>query len=185
MSAKEIVLLILGGVLANNFVFEKFLGVTPLLGAAKKGGKLLALGLSVLAVMLIVAPLAWVLQTALLAPKGLGYLQIPVFAALVLLVTWLLGLVADKAFKKPLGVYFPVIALNSAVLGLAVAAAETDLLTAVLTALGAGLGFLAALPVFAGLLSKIDEPAVPKAFRGFPIQILAAGIVSLALLAFK
>ena len=149
MTAKEIILLVLGGVLANNFVFERFLGLAPLFGAARKGEKLLALGLSVLAV------------------------------------TALLGLLADKLFKKPLGVYFPVIALNSAVLGLAIVASAADLLTAVLTALGVGLGFLAALPVFAGVLSRIDEQAVPKAFRGLPIQLLAAGIVSLALLAFK
>ena len=185
MTAKEIILLVLGGVLANNFVFERFLGLAPLFGAARKGEKLLALGLSVLAVMLVTAPLGWVVQTLVLQPLGLAFLQIPALAALVLAVTALLGLAADKLFKKPLGVYFPVIALNSAVLGLAIVASAADILTAVLTALGVGLGFLAALPVFSGVLSRIDEQAVPKAFRGLPIQLLAAGIVSLALLAFK
>ena len=185
MSVKEIILLILGGVLANNYMFERFLGLTPLLGAASKGRKLLALGLSVLVVLLVTAPLAWLVQAKLLAPLGLEYLQLPVFAAVILLVTWLLGLIAGKCFKATLGVYFPVIALNSAVLGLAVETASGELLPAVLTALGVGLGFLVSLPVFAGVLSRIDEQAVPKAFRGLPIQLLAAGIVSLALLAFK
>ena len=77
MTAKEIILLVLGGVLANNFVFERFLGLAPLFGAARKGEKLLALGLSVLAVMLVTAPLGWVVQTQVLQPLGLAFLRWP------------------------------------------------------------------------------------------------------------
>ena len=70
MTLKAAILLILGGVLANNYAFEKFLGTAPLLGYSKKDNKLLAVGLGVLAVILLSAPLAWAVQTWLLAPAG-------------------------------------------------------------------------------------------------------------------
>lgn len=187
MTVKSVILLILGGVLANNFVFEKFLGLTPLLGFAKKDNKLTALGLSVFVVILLTSPLTWAVQSYVLAPAGLEALQLLVFVALILCVVWLVELIAKAIFKKGLGVYFPVIALNSAVLGLAVSNVSAGLgfVEAQLTAVGVGLGFWAALYVFSGLREKIDEMYVPKAFRGLPIELMAAGIVSMALLAFK
>ena len=115
---KEILLLILGGVLVNNYAFEKFLGVTPLLGYSRKENKLVALGLSVTVVMLLVAAIAYPVQAAL-ANSGLGYLRLLVFVVLVLLVVYLVELVVKGLMHQCLGVYFPLIALNSAVLGLA------------------------------------------------------------------
>ena len=94
MTLKSAVLLILGGVLANNYVFEKFLGTAPLLGYAKKENKLLAAGLGVFAVILISAPLNWVLQTCLLAPSELDFLQILAFTALILCVAYLVAFLA-------------------------------------------------------------------------------------------
>ena len=116
MTVKSVILLILGGVLANNFVFEKFLGLPPLLGFAKKDNKLTALGLSVFVVILLTSPLTWAVQSYVLAPAGLEALQLLVFVALILCVVWLVELIAKAIFKKGLGVYFPVIALNGAVL---------------------------------------------------------------------
>ena len=115
---KEILLLILGGVLANNYAFEKFLGVSPMLGYSRRGSKLLAMGLAVTVVMLLTAAIAWPVQ-GLLEQYALGYLQILVYVAIILIVVYLVDLVAKAAFHKCLGVYFPLIALNSAVLGLA------------------------------------------------------------------
>ena len=115
---KEILLLILGGVLANNYAFEKFLGVSPMLGYSPRGSKLLAMGLAVTVVMLLTAAIAWPVQ-GLLEQYALGYLQILVYVAIILIVVYLVDLVAKAAFHKCLGVYFPLIALNSAVLGLA------------------------------------------------------------------
>ena len=105
----------------------------------------------------------------------------------MLIVVYAMNAVAKAAFKKDLGVYFPVIALNSAVLGLAVnnAADALSLGESILTALGAGLGFVLAMVLFAGVKSKINERYVPKAFRGLPVMLLAASIISLAFYAFK
>jgi len=183
---KEMLLLILGGVLVNNYAFEKFLGVTPMLGYSRKESKLTAMGLVVTLVMVITAAIACPVQAAL-AAAGLAHLELLVLVVLVLIVVYLVGLIIKAACKKCLGIYFPVIALNSAVLGLALnnAAEGYNFLQSVCAALGAGLGFMVALLLMSGVQSRIDENAVPKAFRGLPISLLAASIISMALVAFK
>ena len=187
MTLKTAILLILGGVLANNYAFEKFLGAASLLGFSGKQNKLLAAGLGVFAVILISAPLNWAVQTYILMPADLSFLQILVFTALILCVAYLVALLAKVMFKKERGVFFPVLAVNGAVLGLMLGSISEGLsfVSAMLTALGVGLGFFCGLFVFAALREKINDPAVPKAFRGLPVELLAAGIISMALLAFK
>jgi len=187
MTVKTAILLILGGVLANNYAFEKFLGTAPLLGYSKKGNKLLAVGLGVFAVILLSAPLSWAIQTFLLAPANLDFLQLLIFTALNLCVAFVVACLAKQLFQKELGAFFPVIAVNAAVLGLALSNAEESagFCQAMLTAIGVGFGFFSGLFVFSALREKIDELYVPKAFRGLPVELVAAGIISMALLAFK
>ena len=173
---KATVLLILGFVLVNNYVLSSALGLVPALGFASQRGRILALGLSVTGVTVLVSVLLWLLREAIPAP-----FQTLAAAVLALALVYLLQLVLGKK----LGIFFPLIALNGAVLGLAlkVTAAE-ELGTVVFSALGVGLGFLFALFLFAGLQKRIEPEHLPKAFRGFPIQLLAAAIVALALTAF-
>ena len=184
MTFKAIVGIVLGAMLANNYALEKFLGAAPLLGWSTQEKKITVLGVSVTVAMVLTALIAGLVQTYVLDALSLGYLQTLVFAAIVLIVVYAMNAVAKAAFKKDLGVYFPVIALN--VLGLAVnnAADALSLGESILTALGAGLGFWLALAAFAAVRSKIRERYVPKAWRGLPIYLLTAAILSMALLAF-
>ena len=115
---KEILLLILAGVLANNYAFEKFLGVTPMLGYSRRNHKLLAMGLAVTLVTVLTAAIAWPLQS-LLEKYALGYLQVLVYVALILIVVYVVELIAKATLHQCLGIYFPLLALNSTVLGLA------------------------------------------------------------------
>lgn len=185
MDFKALLLILLGGVLANNYALQKFLGVAPLLGHSRHESKITAMGISVTVVMLLTAALAWPVQNFVLAGR-FEYLQTLVFTALVLIAVYLVELLIKGLMHKRLGVYFPLIALNSAVLGLALnnAASGYNFLESLIAALGVGLGFWLALFVFSGVLSRIDNKYVPKAFRGLPVALLAAGIVSLALFAF-
>lgn len=187
MTVKSLLLLILGGVFANNYALEQFMGVTPFLGFSGKNRKALCMGLAVTAVMLLTAVVAWPINAFLLEKFSLGYLETPVFAAVVLIAAYLLGFIAKKAGLGSLGAYFPFVALNSAVLGLAVnsAAAGSTFLEALLSALGVGLGFALMMPVMQGVMTRIDQKHVPKAFRGLPISLLAASIISMVLVAFK
>lgn len=180
---KALLLIMLGGVLVNNYALEKFLGVGPVLGGRKYGSA--AMGFSVAAVMLLAAAVTWPLYR-LLVLLGAEYLETLIFVLVVLLVVYVLGAMFAKS-GKPVGAYFPLVALNSAVLGLAVnnITEGYTYVEALFAALGAGLGFVLAMVLFAGVKSKINERYVSKAFRGLPVMLLAASIISLAFYAFK
>ncbi len=180
---KALLLIMLGGVLVNNYALEKFLGIGPVLGGRKYGSA--AMGFSVAAVMLLAAAVTWPLYR-LLVLLGAEYLETLIFVLVVLLVVYVLGAMFAKS-GKPVGAYFPLVALNSAVLGLAVnnITEGYTYVEALFAALGAGLGFVLAMVLFAGVKSKINERYVPKAFRGLPVMLLAASIISLAFYAFK
>ena len=180
---KALLLIMLGGVLVNNYALEKFLGIAPVLGGRKYGSA--AMGFSVAAVMLLAAAVTWPLYR-LLVLLGAEYLETLIFVLVVLLVVYVLGAMFAKS-GKPVGAYFPLVALNSAVLGLAVnnITEGYTYVEALFAALGAGLGFVLAMVLFAGVKSKINERYVPKAFRGLPVMLLAASIISLAFYAFK
>lgn len=180
---KALLLIMLGGVLVNNYALEKFLGVGPVLGGRKYGSA--AMGFSVAAVMLLAAAVTWPLYR-LLVLLGAEYLETLIFVLVVLLVVYVLGAMFAKS-GKPVGAYFPLVALNSAVLGLAVnnITEGYTYVEVLFAALGAGLGFVLAMVLFAGVKSKINERYVPKAFRGLPVMLLAASIISLAFYAFK
>ena len=174
---KEAILLILGFVLVNNYALTACFGLTPLLGFASRREKILALGLSVTGVMLLTSVILWLLRGLIPA-----WAQIIAAMAIVLVLTDLL----QRLLGKRLGVYFPVIALNSAVLALALNLTAADsIVTVILSALGAGLGFLLGLFLLSGLEARIEDDQLPKAFRGLPIRLLAAAIVALAVSAFK
>ncbi len=174
---KETVLLALGFVLINNYALTAFYGLTPLLGFSRRGEKILVLGLGVTAATLVTSLLLWLLRGVI--PE---YLRILAGVAIVLAFVYLVELVCGKKF----GVWFPVIALNSAVLAIALNSVEAEnVLTVILGALGVGLGFLFGLFLMSGVEKRIESEHLPKAFRGFPIQFLAAAIIALALTAFN
>ena len=175
MTIKELILLVLAGVLADNLAFEKLFGITDVVGNAGKSGKLWQFGLTTAAVMVVAEAIAWPLGQIL--P---GYLSTLVLVALVLILAW----VAEKVMKQKL---FALIALNAAVFGalLSLGAAGYGFGASVLAALGMGLGFTLALILMSGVQSRIDEHYVPESFRGLPVSVLAAAIIAMALVAFK
>ena len=183
---KTMFAILLGGVLLNNYALSSFLGVSAMFGSSKDTKKAAIMGCAVTVVMVLAGAIAWPVEKFVLSAFGLGYLQTLVYVSIILAVSYLVGAVAKAAFKKPLGVWFPLIALNSAVLGVVLtnAAEGYGFVQAVVAALAAGLGFLLAMVVFSGVRSRIEEQYVPKAFRGLPVQLMAACIIALALYAF-
>ncbi len=186
MSIKTLIVIILSGILANNYALEKLLGVTPFLGFSRREDKAGTMGLAVAAIMLLTAAVAWPVQTYLLDALSLGYLQILVYTLVILALVYGAEALLKRS-GKTLGVYFPVLALNSALLGLCVNNAGSGLgyVEALAAALGAGLGFALGMAVFSALLTKVNNSGVPKAFRGLPVTLLAASIFSMLLTAFK
>ena len=173
---KEMILLILGFALVDLYAASTLLCTTPLLGQEKAERKLLALGLSV-AVLTVIAALLLTLLRGLVP----SYLLVLAGAALALVLAYVLRLVA----RKPMGLWLGLIALNIAGLSLGLLRVETEsTLSLILTALGVGLGFAAALFLLDGVQNRLEPEHMPKAFRGLPIQLLVAGILALALTAF-
>ena len=183
---KSLFAILLGGVLLNNYALQSFLGVTTFLGASKDTKKATVMGIAVTVVMTLSGFLTWLVNNFVLAAFGLEYLQTLVFVAIILAVAYLVGAAAKAVSKKCLGVWFPLVALNSAVLGVTLnnVAEGYSLLQALVSSVAVGLGFLLAMVVFCGVRSKIEEQYVPKAFRGLPIHLMAASILALALFAF-
>ncbi len=182
--------IIIGGLLVNNFVLSQFLGICPFLGVSKKIGQAVGMSLSVLAVMTLATAVTWPIYTYLLAPNGMDYLQTLVFilviAALVQLVEVLLKRFIPTLYKA-LGLYLPLITTNCAVLGVTILNIDNghNFWQSLANALGAGLGFLLAMVLFAGVRERLDAAPIPKGLKGLPITLVAAALVSLSFVGFQ
>ncbi|MEG1569516.1 MAG: RnfABCDGE type electron transport complex subunit A [Oscillospiraceae bacterium] len=190
----EYFLLIIGAVFVNNFVLCQFLGICPFLGVSKKTDTALGMGLAVMFVMGIASIFTWLIQKLLVA-AGIEYLQtiafILVIAALVQIVEMVLKKFMPSLYSA-LGVYLPLITTNCAVLGVAIlniqsfgAAGGISLLMSFLNGVFSGAGFLLAILLLAGIRERMDISSVPKPFRGFPITLITASIMSMAFVAFS
>ena len=182
--------IIIGGLLVNNFVLSQFLGICPFLGVSKKIGQAVGMSLAVLAVMTLATAVTWPIYTYLLAPNGMDYLQTLVFilviAALVQLVEILLKRFIPTLYKA-LGLYLPLITTNCAVLGVTILNIDNgyNFWQSLANALGAGLGFLLAMVLFAGVRERLDTAPIPKGLKGLPITLVAAALVSLSFVGFQ
>ena len=182
---KELILLLMTGVLVNNYVLQQFLGICPFLGVSKKIDQATGMGFSVIAVMLMATAATWPIQTYILDPLGLGYMQTIVFIVIIASLVQMLEIILKKfipSLHAGLGVYLPLITTNCAVLGVAINNINDGytFIESMVSSLGAGLGFLLAMVLFSGVRSRIDETQVPKPFRGVAITLVAASFLSLA-----
>ena len=182
---KELVLILMGGVLINNYVLQQFLGICPFLGVSKKFDQASGMGIAVTFVMLFATAATWPIYNYALVPLKLEYLQIIVFilviAALVQFVEIMLKRFLPPLYKS-LGVYLPLITTNCAVLGVTInnITAKYNFVQSMVSSLGVGLGFLLAMVLFAGVRSRIENCPSPRCFKGIPITLVAASIVALA-----
>lgn len=183
MDVKTILSLIFAGVLASNYAFQHFLGVTSVLSGCSTACKSVGLGLAVTVVMVLSSLSVWALG-ALELLAGLEAASLLMFVLVVLFWTAVTQAVCKAVSKKSLGAGFGMIALNSAVLGGCLMNQGLTMGETALSALGAGLGFLVALVVYGELRARVNDNAVPSAFRGLPISLLTAAMICLALMAF-
>lgn len=182
--------LLIGGLLVNNFVLSQFLGICPFLGVSKKISSAAGMSAAVIFVMLMATAATWPIQTYLLEPNGLGYLQTIVFILVIAALVQLVEIVL-KRYIKPLyaalGIYLPLITTNCAVLGVTILNIDSgyDYVHSLINSLGAGLGFLLAMVMFAGVRERLETADIPKGLRGLPITLVSASLVSLSFLGFQ
>jgi len=191
MSFTGLVSIALGAILIQNFIFSQFLGLCPFMGVSKKMDTALGMGIAVTFVMGIASVFCWLVNTYLLVPLGLGYMQtvayILVIASLVQFVEMFLKKSIPSLYQA-LGIYLPLITTNCAVLGVVLLNTQNNynFLESVVYGITGGLGFLVAIVLFASVRERLDLTGdSPKSFEGFPIALISAGLLALAFMGFS
>lgn len=186
---KSLILILMGGVLVNNYVLNQFLGICPFLGVSKKVNQASGMGMSVIFVMLCATAATWPIHNYILVPLKLEYLQTIVFILVIATLVQFVEIILKRfipSLYASLGIYLPLITTNCAILGVTInnITAGYSFVEAMVSSLGVGLGFLLAMLLFAGVRSKIDDSNSPKCFRGLPVTLIAASIVAMAFYGF-
>ena len=190
MSAAAIFYIVLSAIITNNYVLAKFLGICPFLGVSKKLDSAMGMSVAVIFVMVIATAVTWPIQTYLLTPNGIGYMQTIIFILVIAALVQMIEIFLKKyipALHKSLGIYLPLITTNCAILGVCVLNIDNGygFLQSMLNSFGSGVGFLLAMFLFAGVRSKIETNDYPEAFKGVASTLIAASITSLCFLGFS
>ncbi len=186
---KEMMIILFSAILVDNFVLSKFMGICPFLGVSKKLDSAVGMSAAVIFVMLMATAVTWPIYDMLLAPNNLAYLQTVVFILVIASLVQLVEVILKKyvpALHKSLGVYLPLITTNCAVLGVTVLniTEQYNFTESMVNALGAGIGFMLAMVLFAGVRQRLENIDAPECFQGLPITLIAASIVSASFIGF-
>jgi Na+-translocating ferredoxin:NAD+ oxidoreductase subunit A len=176
-------------VLVNNLVLTQFLGLCPLVGVSRDKDSAVGLGFAVTFVMSIAALATWAVYRGVLVPFKITYLQTVVFILVIVVLVQLVEKLiqrASSALYQAIGVYFPLITTNCAVLGIALIAVRGNYtaLESLVAGCSAGLGFLLVMVLMSHIREELELEWVPKPFRGMPIAFITAGLMALAFMAF-
>ncbi len=194
---KELIAIVMAAVLVNNYVLAQFLGICPFLGVSKKLDQAAGMSVAVIFVMLLATAVTYPIQYFVLNSLELEYLQTIVFILVIAALVQLVEIVLKKyipALHASLGVYLPLITTNCAVLGVCISNIDNYLVEqagfgggfvqAMFNSLGSGLGFLLAMVLFSGVRSRVDKCKCPESFKGMPITLISAAIVSVSFMGF-
>jgi len=185
----DLVLLSLTTILANNYVLVKFLGICPFLGVSKKVGTAVGMSVAVTFVMTVASVVTYFVQM-LLVHFGIEYMQTVAFILVIAVLVQVVEMAIQKfspALYGALGIYLPLITTNCAVLGVALLNVQEgfDFIHTLVYSFSAGLSFMLAIVLFAGVRERLETADVPKALQGFPIALVTAGLLALAFLGFS
>ena len=194
---KALLAIVMAAVLVNNYVLAQFLGICPFLGVSKKLDQAAGMSVAVIFVMLLATAVTYPIQYFVLNSLKLKYLQTIVFLLVIAALVQLVEIVLKKyipALHASLGVYLPLITTNCAVLGVCISNIDNYLVEqagfgggfvqAMFNSLGSGLGFLLAMVLFSGVRSRVDKCKCPECFKGMPITLISAAIVSVSFMGF-
>ena len=186
----NLVLIIVGSVLVNNFVMSQFLGICPFLGVSKKTETALGMGMAVTFVMTIASFFTYIIETYLLIPLNLEFMQTIAFILVIAVLVQIVEIALKKlshSLYQALGVYLPLITTNCAVLGVALLNSREgyNLLESVVNGCSAALGFTLAIVMFASIRERLAVSNLPKWMDGFPGALITAGLMSLAFQGFS
>ena len=182
--------IMLGAILANNFIFSQFLGICPFLGVSKKVDTAVGMGIAVTFVMGLASAVCYVVNQFVLIKFGLEYMQTVTFILVIASLVQFIEMFLQKSMPSlytALGIYLPLITTNCAVLGVVLLNVQNSygFIESVVYGITGGLGFLLAIVLFASIRERMEFSEWPKAFEGFPIALVAAGLIALAFMGFS
>lgn len=185
---KGLIAILLTAILTQNFVLSKFLGICPFLGVSKKLNTAVGMSAAVIFVMALATAVTYPINL-FLESKNLGYLQTIVFILVIAALVQLVEIILKKyipALYSALGIYLPLITTNCAVLGVVILNVDNgyNFAQSMFNSVGAGLGFMLAMVMFAGVRERMESCDIPKFMRGLPITLVAASLVSVSFLGF-
>lgn len=187
----ELFLIFIGAMLVNNFVLSQFLGICSFIGVSKTKDAAVGMGLAVTFVMVLASIISWLVYNLVLDKLNITYLKTIVFVLVIASLVQFVEMVVKKyspSLYKALGIFLPLITTNCAVLGMAVTNVEEGytLIQSIVHALGAAGGFMLAIVLMSFLREKIDDnEEIHPYFRGLPITLFTAALMSIAFLGFQ
>lgn len=190
MSITGLLSIFLAAILTNNYILSKFLGICPFLGVSKKLDTAVSMSAAVIVVMVVATAVTWPIQTLLLDPLGLGYLQTIVFILIIAALVQFIETFMKKNMPplyQALGVYLPLITTNCAVLGVALTNVQKsyNILQGTVNGFATAVGFTISITLMAGIREKTEYNDVPESFQGFPKVLLTAGLMAIAFFGFS
>ncbi len=190
MNFAEILTLMFTAFLVENFIFSKFYGCCPFLGVSEKPATALGMGMAVTFVITVASAVTWAVYTFMLLPFGLDYLKTIAFILVIAVLVQFIEMFLRKfipALYTALGIYLPLITTNCAVLSTAllIVQKEYGFVEAVSFGFAASMGFTLAIVVFAGVRVRMENANPPRAFKGFPLTLIAAGLVAMVFSCFS
>ena len=186
----EILGILIAALLSQNFILVKFYGICPFMGVSKKIDTALGMGMAVTFVMALASAACWLVDAFILQPLNLGYMQTVAFILVIATLVQIVEMFLKKfvpALYKALGVFLPLITTNCAVLGVFLVNFQEayNLLLSTVNGAAGGLGFTLAIVLFASVRERVDKTDCPECFKGFPIALIAAGLLALAFMGFS
>ena len=181
--------ILIAALLSENFILVKFYGICPFMGVSKKIDTALGMGMAVTFVMALASAACWLINVLLLK-LGLAYMQTVAFILVIATLVQVVEMFLKKfvpALYKALGVFLPLITTNCAVLGVVLVNVQEgyNFLLSVVNGAAGGLGFTLAIVLFASVRERVDKANPPECFKGFPIALIAAGLLALAFMGFS
>jgi Na+-transporting NADH:ubiquinone oxidoreductase subunit E len=197
----ELINLGVKSIFIDNMIFAYFLGMCSYLAVSKRVPTAMGLGLAVIFVLSVTAPLNWMISNYLLkkgalewvgpqfAEVDLSFLNFIVFIAVIASFVQLVEMIIEKfspSLYSSLGIFLPLIAVNCSILGgsLFMIGRDYTLPQAAVFGLGSGIGWLLAVLALAAIREKIRYSDVPKPLRGLGITFILVGLMAFGFLGF-
>lgn len=185
---KVFLAILLTGILTDNYILSKFLGICPFLGVSKKVNTAVGMSGAVIFVMVLATAVTYPINT-LLVKNDMEYLQTIVFILVIAALVQLVEIILKKymvSLYNSLGIYLPLITTNCAVLGVVLLNVENgySFAESIVSSLGAGVGFMVAMIMFAGVRERLEGADIPKSLQGLPITLVSASLVAMSFLGF-